>query len=101
MYNTFLLSYDPLMVDPTPTRLVEFVRSNAYTYQYLAPFLGTVFIKSGAAGSDLVTSFNPFIRPSSFVLTQIFPWMTTGLLPQQYWDWINSAAPPPLPGQAN
>ena len=97
MHNTFVLSYDPLMTDPSPVRLLEFIRSNGFTYQYFVPFYGTVFIKSGATLAQLNGSYMPFFSPSSYVLTQIFPVMTSGMLPQAHWDWINAAVPPPLP----
>lgn len=99
MHNTYILSYDPLMRDPTPARLIQFVRSNVFTYQYLTPFVGTLVIKSTAASTQLLESYNPFLSPSSFLLTQIFPTMTTGLLPPHYWNWINAATPPALPSQ--
>ena len=97
MYNNFLISYDPLMTDPTPTRLVEFVRSNGYTYQYMVPFLGTVFVKSKASLAQMNASFSPFLNPNHFIITQIFAVMTSGLLPQTHWNWLNADTPPPLP----
>jgi hypothetical protein len=100
MHNTFLLSYDPLMTDPAPIRLVEFVRSNAFTYQYFVPFLGSILIKSQASVEDIHASYSTFIRPSSFLLTQVFPVMITGMLSQAQWDWINADTPPPLPDRS-
>ena len=98
MYNTFLLSYDPLMQNPTPDKLLQFVRSNVTTYQYLTPFVGSIFIKSQASLELLISSYNPFISPHSFTLIQIYPTLSTGLLPPAFWDWINAQTPPPLPG---
>ena len=99
MYNTFILSYDPQMSDPSPMRLAEFVRSNGYTYQYFIPFLGTILIKSSATVIQLIDSYSPFIRPFPFMLSQLYPALMTGMLAQAQWDWINATAPLPLPGQ--
>jgi hypothetical protein len=101
MYNTFLLSYDPLASDPTPARLIEFIRSNAYTYQYLTPFLGTVFVKSQASLVQMMGSYDPFISPNAFTLIEVSPILMSGLLPQAYWNWLNAAAPPPLAALPN
>lgn len=97
MYNTFLISYDPSMTDPTPNRLVEFIRSNGYTFQYMIPFLGSAFVKSNASLTQMNSSYSPFLTPNHFVISQIFPIMTSGLLPPSQWSWINADTPPPLP----
>jgi hypothetical protein len=96
MYNTFVLNFDPLMVDPTPVRLLEFIRSNGYTYQYLTPFIGTIMIKSTANLGQMISSFQPFLRPNSFMLTHVSPTHMSGLLNPAYWEWVNAPAPPPL-----
>ncbi|HEX8525430.1 hypothetical protein [Allosphingosinicella sp.] len=96
MYNTFILNYDPLMTDPTPVRLIEFIRSNGYTYQYFYPFAGTVVIKSLADLNQMTASYRPFFSPTKFLLTHVAPAHVGGLLEQERWDWINAASPPPL-----
>lgn len=96
MYTTYLLNYDPLMTDPMPSRVLEFIRSNGYTYQYLVAYLGTVFIKSNATLDQMIQSYRPFLSPNPFTLTQVAPQLISGLLPQPYWSWLNSTSPPPL-----
>lgn len=97
MHNTFLLNYDPTMTDPSPTRLLEFVRSNGFTYQYLVPFDGLIAIKSTAFLFQMIESYRPFLEPNAFILTHVFPSNISGLLQPNYWDWLNANSPPPLP----
>ena len=97
MLNNYLLSYDFTMVDPTPQRLLEFVRSNAFTYQFLVPYPGAVFIKSSFDLRSLVNSFHPFISPNMYTLTAVHPGLVSGLMPIDYWNWLNAEVPPPLP----
>ncbi|MDB5677619.1 MAG: hypothetical protein JWM94_621 [Sphingomonas bacterium] len=96
MYNTFILNYEPQMSDPSPIRLIEFVRSNFYTYQYMTPFFSVIIVKSTATLEQMIKSYNPFLSPNNFLLTQVAPSMVNGLLPTNYWQWINAEAPPPL-----
>jgi hypothetical protein len=96
MYNTYMLNFDPLMTDPTPNRLIEFVRSNATTYQFYMPFPGTLIIKSSNMIRELLTSYQAFIQPNIFMLHQLTPTQINGLLDQSKWDWLNSVFPPPL-----
>jgi hypothetical protein len=92
----YLLNYDPFATDPTPQKLIEFVRSNTYTYQFLVPFAGSVFIKSEASLRELVASYTPFLRPTPFSLTVLAPELMSGLLPLDYWQWLNSQQPAPI-----
>ena len=96
MFNTYVLNYDPAMTDPTPPRLIEFVRSNSFTYQYLIPFAGTILIKSSASLIQLIDSYRPFFYPNHFILVQIETVAISGLLPANQWEWINASLPPPL-----
>jgi hypothetical protein len=84
------------MSDPTAQRVLEFVRSNSYTYQYLTPYLGSIYIKSSATLEQMIISYRPFLEPNAFTLTQIYPVNMSGLLMPEYWHWLNAASPPPL-----
>ena len=97
MYNTYILSYSPFLSDPTPRRILEYVRSHAHTYQYLVPFAGSLVIKTQAPLGELVQSYRAFLSPNEFMLTQVNPSFVSGLLQTHYWDWLNAASPPALP----
>jgi hypothetical protein len=96
MYSTYALSYDPFMTDPAPLRLIEFVRAHSYTYQYFVPYVGTILIKSGYTFQEMVDGYRTFILPNEFILMQVSPQLTGGLLNQTSWDWLNSDNPPAL-----
>ncbi len=96
MYNTFILNFSPFLSDPSPQRILEYVRGHAFTYQYLVPFSGTIIVKSTAGLELIVKSYTPFFQPSDFLLTQANPSFINGLLQSGYWDWINSNSPPAL-----
>ncbi len=100
MYNTFVLSYDPLSNKFTQNQLLAFVRANALTYQYYAPSLGTYLIKSAANTIQMVDAYGGFFDGSNFFLAQVFPTLTGGALPLEIWDWVNAPTPPPLIGQS-
>jgi len=95
MFN-YLLSYDPFSSDPTSEKLIEFVRSNTYTIQFLVPFAGTIFIKSHASLRELIPSYTPFLRPTRFTLTVLSPGLVSGLIPLDYWQWLNAEQPAPV-----
>ena len=99
MYNTFILNFSPFMTDPTPTRLVEYVRSHAMTYQYLVPFSGAIIIKSSSNLGEMVESYTAFLRPNYFLLSHVNPAYVNGFLQSRYWDWLNSPNPPALEDQ--
>ena len=96
MYNTFILSYDPLAKNYTVNQLNAFVRSNALTYQYFSPTLGTYLIKSQATVHDMVDSYKGFFDGTNFFVAQVMPTLTGGALQQTMWNWLNSPVPPPL-----
>jgi hypothetical protein len=96
MYNTYILSYDPIASNYTLNQLNGFIRANAYTYQYYAPVLGTCLIKSSATITEMVDAYRYFFDGSNFFIAQLFPTLTGGALPQSMWDWMNSPSPPPL-----
>ena len=101
MYNTFILSFSPYSNDPTPRRILEYVRSHAHTYQYLTPFAGTIVIKSHVFLSELVTSYTAFLSPNDFLLTHANPFFVSGLMQSRYWEWLNSTNPPALTSPQN
>jgi hypothetical protein len=96
MLNNYLLSYDFTMTDPTPQRLLEFVKSNSLTFQFLVPYPGAVFIKSSADLRSIVASYQPFLEPNFFTLTRVEPSLVNGLMTVDYWQWLNTPAPPPV-----
>ena len=101
MYKTYLLTYDPLMLDPSPQRLIEFVRGHAFTYQFYTLNLGSIFIKSTAALHEMMLAYTDFLSPNMWTIVQIHSpeASAAGSAPVQFWSWINSAVPPPIPGQ--
>ena len=100
MYNTFILNFSSFSADPSPPKVLEYVKSHALTYQYLVPFSGTIIIKSTANLSALIGSYTSFLRPNEFLLTHVDPTYVNGLLQNPYWQWINSASPPALIDQS-
>jgi len=98
MYNTYIVSFSPFMTDPTPRRILEYVKSHSYTYQYLVPFAGTILIKSSSQLGEMIGSYSAFMSPNDFLLVQVNPLFVSGLLQPQYWEWLNSTNPPALTG---
>lgn len=96
LYNTFLMSFDPNITDPSPAKLLEFVKSNKYTYQYLVPYNGSIFIKTSAPMQQVIDSYLPVITPHFFVVVDVSSSAKNGWLPGGYWNWINAAFPPAL-----
>ena len=103
MYKTYVISYDPLMADPTPQRFIEFVRSHAYTYQFYTLFLGTIFIKSAAEQHEIIKTYRDFLSPNLWTIAEIADPMRAigGSAPLQFWGWVNSPNPPPIEDQKN
>lgn len=96
MYNTFILSYDPISVKYTMNQLHAFVKAHGYTYQYYSPQVGTYIIKAAASIGQMAETYRGFFDGSQFFLAQIFPNLTGGALPQEMWTWLNADNPPPL-----
>lgn len=97
MFNTYLLSYDPFLTDPSSSRIVAFVRSNLLIYQFFVPSAGVIILKSQSNLQLLLSSFSEFFAPHPFILTKIEGQSTGGRLDQSYWNWLNSDFPPALP----
>ena len=99
MYKTYLLTYDPLMIDPTPQRLIEFVRTHAYTYQLYVLHLGSIYIKSTYSLWDMVVGYREFLSPNMWTIVEVqAPTIqSAGSAPIQFWNWLNAAEPPPIP----
>lgn len=98
MYKTYLLSYDPLMADPSINRLVEFIRAHALTYQFYATFAGSIFIKSSASIKDLINSYQNFLHPNWWTIVEVVnpPVGCGGAATAEFWTWLNSPSPPAL-----
>lgn len=98
MYNTYLITYDPFMTDPSAVRFIEFIRTHALSYQLYAPFLGTAYLKSQSSLLDIVDSYKAFLTPNLWTICEIKvpAHQTGGALPTAFWTWLNSPAPPPI-----
>ena len=101
MFHTYIIAYDPLMGDPTPRRLIEFVKTHAHTYQYYIHHLGSIFIKSPAQLHEMVETYRDFLAPNIWTICEISqPEANSGgSAPMQFWNWFNAAFPPVLDHQ--
>ena len=43
MYKTFILTFDGVEMNNVIVQLYAFVQSNALTYQFSSPYLGTIY----------------------------------------------------------
>ena len=100
MYRSFMLTYDPFGADPTPIRLLEFIKSNAYTYQYLHAFPGTFFIKSTARYPQMLNSYRGFLAGNFMILLEVSPLSVGGHLHNWQWQWLNDPNPPLIENQS-
>ncbi|WP_341713837.1 hypothetical protein [Erythrobacter sp.] len=100
MLRNFLLNYDPFSTDPTPQRLLEFVKSNALTYQYLHAFPGTFIIKSRAEYPQMLNSYRGFLAGNYMLLTEVSPMMVGGHMHDWQWQWLNNPNPPLIENQS-
>ena len=102
MYKTYLITFDPISSDPTPVKLVEYIRAHAYTYQFYTLNIGSIFIKSQAEKNQIIDSYKDFMAPTIWTISQIDnPAVNIGgSAPMPFWHWVNSDNPPPLGGQA-
>ena len=101
MYKTFMIAYDPTSPQINIFQFLEFVRSNAFTYQFYAPHVGLVLIKSTADIYSINDSYRAYLAGEHVFIAEVFSHLTAGSLPRIVWDWINSASPPPLIGPRN
>lgn len=100
MYNTYLITFNPLMIDPSPQRLLEFIRAHAYTYQYYVHHLGSVYVKSPVDLYKMINTYRDFLAPNVWTVVQVHnpQFSTGGSAPMAFWNWLNSASPPALEG---
>jgi hypothetical protein len=101
MYNTYILSYSPFSEKYTVPQLVAFIKAHAGTYQFYIATAGTMFVKTDWQLLPLIESYHNFFAGDSYVISQVFPNLMGGGLPQYAWDWINAPSPPPLLEQPN
>ncbi len=97
MFKNYALTFDPFQMSDLFPQLIAFVQSNALTYQFIAPYAGSVFVKSSADILILATSYNAFFNGRAFLIAEINAEFTGGRLEQKVWDWLNNANPEPLP----
>lgn len=97
MYKTFILTFDGVEMNNVIVQLYAFVQSNALTYQFSSPYLGTIFIKSNSDLTTLSYSYNSFFNGRHFLLAEIDPDQTAGRQLANVWNWLNNPAPLPLP----
>ena len=100
MYRTYLITYDPLMTDPSPQRFIEFVRTHAFTYQLYVLHLGSVYVKSTAGLYEMLLSYRDFLSPNMWTMVEVHAPASNsaGSAPTQFWNWLNAAIPPPIEG---
>ena len=101
MFNTYIVSYDPLMIDPSPLRFIEYVRGHALTYQFYSAFAGTLYVKSPATLGNLINSYRNFLQPNAWTIALLRePTINSGgAANSEFWAWLNSPVPPPLENQ--
>ena len=99
--HTYVITYDPLMSDPQPTRLIEFVKSHALTYQYFVHHWGSIFLKSPAELTMIINTYKGFFAPNVWTVCEIQqPDLNSGgAASMQFWDWLNASVPPVLEHQ--
>ena len=97
MYKNFILTFDPLSLSDMLPQLYAFVQSNALSYQFSSPYLGTIFIKSNADVLTLSLSYNGFFAGRQFILAELDADEMGGRQLGNVWDWLNNSAPPLLP----
>jgi hypothetical protein len=93
--NSFILTYNVFNVHPTLGQIQNHLTVNKYVDEYYSPFAGTFLIKSGQDFKVLSGSLKGFFEASTYILSQIHPPHTEGVLAPEVWTWLNFGLLPP------